>query len=76
MELLYLLHPINHAKLNTRSTLYPCLFLLDKFTSEERRENVALYAVAQDVNLDFVFGLPPVLSWTRLCCRYLVPVRG
>lgn len=61
-------------KLNTRSTLHPCLFLLDKFTSEERRENVALYAAAQDVKLDFVFGLQPVLGLTRLCCRYLVTV--
>ena len=63
-------------KLHTRSTLHPCLFLLDKFTNEERRENVTLYAAAQDVKLDCVFGLPPVLSLKCLRCRYLVTVMG
>jgi hypothetical protein len=55
-------------KLNTRSTLQPCLFLLDKFTSEERRENVALYAAAQDVS-QVGFRI-----WPATCFEFDTPV--
>jgi hypothetical protein len=63
-------------KLNTRSTLHPRLFLHDKFTNEEGRRNVALYAAAQDVQLDFGFCPQPVLSLARRRCSYQLIISG
>jgi len=69
-------HPRNHAKITQKEYLTPLPFSTWQIYKRRTPRKCGIICCPQDVKLDFIFGLPPVLSLTCLRCRYLVTVMG